>query len=132
MLHRNVEEVQKEEVDAAKRYTRKADEFEILTEIQHFGGKTNLIDFTADYCIALFFASESFPFEDGRIILQDKTGAIKGWIREPQNPDLTSRVRGQKSVFVQPPDEFIKPDVVNNHPYVFADSDNEHCTCLNQ
>ncbi|MYB95338.1 tetratricopeptide repeat protein [Candidatus Poribacteria bacterium] len=111
MLHRNVEEVQKEEVDAAKMYTKKTDEFEILTEIQHFGGKTNLIDFTTDYCIALFFASESFPFEDGRIILQDKTGTITKWIREPQNLDPTSRVRGQKSVFVQPPDGFIKPDI---------------------
>ena len=111
MLHRNVEEVQKEEVDAAKRYTKKTEEFEILTEIQHFGGKTNLIDFTTDYYIALFFASESFPFEDGRVILQDKTGAIKGWIREPQDPNMVSRVRVQKSVFVQPPDGFIEPDM---------------------
>ena len=110
MLHRDVEEVEKEEVNAAKRYTKKTDEFEILTEIQHFGGKTNLIDFTTDYCIALFFASESFPFEDGRIILQDKTGAIKDWIREPQDPDMVNRVRVQKSVFVQPPDGFIEPD----------------------
>ncbi|RKU20352.1 hypothetical protein C6503_06050 [Candidatus Poribacteria bacterium] len=111
MLHLNVEEAQKEEVEAAKRHIKKTDEFEILTEIQHFGGKTNLIDFTTDYCIALFFASESFPFEDGRIILQDKTGTIKDWIREPQNLDLTSRVRVQKSVFVQPPDGFIEPDM---------------------
>ena len=111
MLHRNIEEVQKEEVDAAKMYTKKTDEFEILTEIQHFGGKTNLIDFTTDYCIALFFASESFPFKDGRVILQDKTGAIKDWIREPQDPDRLSRVRMQKSVFVQPPDGFIQPNM---------------------
>ena len=111
MLHRDVEEVQKEEVDAAKRYTKKTEEFEILTEIQHFGGKTNLIDFTTDYCIALFFASESFPFEDGRVILQDKTAAIKYWIREPQDPDLSSRVRMQQSIFVQPPDGFIEPDI---------------------
>ena len=111
MLHRNVEEVQKEEVDAAKRYTKKTEEFEILTEIQHFGGKTNLIDFTTDYCIALFFASESFTFEDGRIVLQDKTGTIKDWIREPQDPDMVSRVKVQKSVFVQPPDGFIEPDM---------------------
>lgn len=110
MLHLNVEEAQQEELEAAKSYTKKIDEFEILTEIQHFGGKTNLIDFTTDYRIALFFASESFPFENGRVILQDKTGAIKDWIREPQNPDLASRVRVQKSIFVQPPDGFIEPD----------------------
>ncbi len=111
MLHLGVEEIQKEEVEAAKRYTKKTGEFEILTEIQHFGGKTNLIDFTTDYCTALFFASESFPFEDGRIILQDKTGAIKDWIREPQNPDMASRVSVQKSIFVQPPDGFIELDM---------------------
>lgn len=111
MLHLNIEEVQKAELEAAKSYTKKTDEFEILTEIQHFGGKTNLIDFTTDYCIALFFASESFPFKDGRVILQDKTGAIKDWIRESQDPDRLSRVRMQKSVFVQPPDGFIEPNM---------------------
>ena len=111
MLHLDVEEVQKEEADAAKRYTKKTDNFEILTEIQHFGGKTNLIDFTTDYRIALFFASESFPFENGRIILQNKTGAIKDWIREPQDPDIVSRIRVQKSAFVQPPDGFIEPNM---------------------
>ena len=42
--------------------------------------------------------------------MQDKTGAIKNWIREPQDPDLASRVRVQKSIFVQPPDGFIEPD----------------------
>ncbi len=111
MLHLNVEDVQKEELEAAKRYTKKTEEFEILTEIQHFGGKTNLIDFTTDHCIALFFASESFPFEDGRIILQNKTAAIKDWIREPQDSDMFSRVRMQRSIFVQPPDGFIEPDM---------------------
>ena len=110
MLHLNIEEAQQAELEAAKSYTKKTDEFEILTEIQHFGGKTNLIDFTTDYRIALFFASESFPFEDGRVILQDKTRAIKNWIREPQNLDLARRVRVQKSIFVQPPDGFIEPD----------------------
>ena len=111
MLHLNVEDVQKEELEAAKRYTKKTKEFEILTEIQHFGGKTNLIDFTTDYGIALFFASESFPFEDGRIILQNKTAAIKDWIKEPQDSDMSSRVRMQRSIFVQPPDGFIEPDL---------------------
>ena len=111
MLHLNIEKVQKEELEAAKGYTKETDEFKILTEIQHFGGKTNLIDFTTDYYIALFFASESFPFEDGMVILEEKTGTIKDWIREPQNPDPTSRVRVQKSVFIQPPDGFIEPDM---------------------
>ena len=45
-------------------------DFEILTEIQHYEGKTNLIDFSTDYFIALFFACDGSPDEDGRVILQ--------------------------------------------------------------
>ena len=48
--------------------TEEARDFEILTEIQHYGGKTNLIDFTTDYFIALFFACDGRYDEDGRII----------------------------------------------------------------
>ncbi len=106
-----IEAAQKEELKNAKKYTKETGEFEILTEIQHFGGKTNLIDFTTDYRIALFFTCDRFPFEDGRIILQDKTGAIKDWIREPQNPDPESRVWIQKSIFIIPPEGFIEPDI---------------------
>ena len=106
-----IEAAEKEELKNAKKYTKAAREFEILTEIQHFGGKTNLIDFTTDYRIALFFACDRFPVEDGRIILQDKTGAIKDWIRKPKNPDPESRIRVQKSIFVRPPEGFIEPDL---------------------
>ena len=112
MLNLGVETFQDQELRYAKRYryTQKMDEFEILTEIQHFGGKTNLIDFTTDYRIALFFACNSFPFIDGRVILQDRNGEIKDWIIEPCDPDQESRVRVQKSVFVIPPAGFIEPD----------------------
>ena len=40
-------------VPEAKRYIYEKDDFEILTQLQHYGGKTNLIDFTTDYLIAL-------------------------------------------------------------------------------
>ena len=107
----DVETFQYQELKYAKtyRYTQKTDDFEILTEIQHFGGKTNLLDFTTDYRIALFFACDSSPFKDGRVILQDRNGAIKDWIIEPCDPDPKSRVRVQKSIFVRPPKGFIKP-----------------------
>ena len=113
LLDLGVETVQKEELEYAKRYryTQETDEFIILTEIQHFGGKTNLLDFTTDYRIALFFACDSSPFKDGRIILQDKNGAIKDSIIEPWDQDPMSRVRVQKSVFVRPPMGFIEPDL---------------------
>ena len=42
---------------AHAQYTILADDDEILAEIQHFGGTTNLVDVTDDYLIALLFAS---------------------------------------------------------------------------
>ena len=112
LLDLGVEVVEKEELKYAKRYkyTQETDEFKILTEIQHFSGKTNLLDFTTDYRIALFFACDSSPFTDGRVILQDRNGAVKDRIIEPCDPDPKSRVRVQKSIFVRPPEGFIVAD----------------------
>ena len=81
-------------------------DFEILTEIQHYGGKTNLIDFTIDYLVALFFACDGHHDKDGRVILQ-KADEIQGMIKYPRNP--RHRVAGQKSVFVRHPKGFIEP-----------------------
>ena len=106
---RIVEQVQGAELAEAKKYINEADPFELLTQLQHFGGKTNLIDFTTDYCIALFFACDGYPDENGRIILQDKNGAIKDWIKEPRKSDIGSRPDVQKSIFVRPPKGFIEP-----------------------
>ena len=41
--------VEQEMLESARQYTTLTDDREILTEIQHFGGKTNLVDFTEDY-----------------------------------------------------------------------------------
>ncbi len=87
--------------------TQETIDFEILTEIQHYEGKTNLIDFSTDYLIALFFACDGSPNEDGRVILQ-KIDPINHWIKHPQNP--RHRVIAQKSVFVRPPRGFIEPE----------------------
>ena len=86
-----------------------SDELEILTELQHYGGTTNLIDFTTDYLIAIFFAcaGDLTEAEDGRVILLKKTEAIeKQMIVRPQNP--RHRVIAQKSIFLYPPDGFIE------------------------
>ncbi len=40
----------------------------MLVEMQHFGGKTNLIDFTTDYRVALFFACDGAHGECGRVV----------------------------------------------------------------
>ena len=90
--------------------TAETADFEILTEIQHYGGKTNLIDFTTDYLVALFFACDGHHDKDGRVILQ-KADEIQDMIRYPRNP--RHRVAGQKSVFVRPPSGYIKPNEDN-------------------
>ena len=114
--HFNIEAVQEAMLDAARRFFRKTvQDFEILAEIQHYGGKTNLIDFTTDYLIALFMVCdrEESLGKDGRIILQEKE-LIDSYIAEPYEP--INRVIAQKSVFVRHPDGFILPnegDVIN-------------------
>ena len=48
----DIESIQERMLEAAKDYTYEEDDFEILTELQHYGGHTNLIDFTTDNHIA--------------------------------------------------------------------------------
>ena len=107
----NIERVQKGILKEARNYIREQDkkDFEILTELQHYGSQTNLIDFTTDYHIALFFACDGSHDNDGRVILLKRTEEMneKYQIEKPQNPQ--NRVMTQKSIFAQPPKGFIDP-----------------------
>ena len=110
----DIDVVQKEIVAEAEPYSHETDDrVEILTQLQHHGGKTNLIDFTNDYLIALFFACDSSDSikKDGRLILLEKDEEQKDLILLPRNP--RNRVIAQKSVFVQHPDGFFSPDDVD-------------------
>lgn len=78
---------------------------EILTELQHYGGTTNLIDFTTDYRIALYFACSGDYEETGRIVLLEKDEEIEKMLVRPRNP--RHRVIAQKSVFLQPPRGYV-------------------------
>ena len=75
------------------------DQQAVLEELQHYGGNTNLIDFTTDYRIALFFACDSSFDKQGRVIcLPDKPDESY----EIRRPDYSlRRAEVQKSVFVQ-------------------------------
>ncbi len=98
------------------RYGSETADFELLAEIQHYGGKTNLIDFTTDYLIALFFACDGHHDKPGRVILQ-KIEDINDMIMQPRNP--RHRIIAQKSIFVHPPKGFMEPhedDVVTILP----------------
>ena len=109
----DIETIQGEILEEAKAYSNETDDpLEILTLLQHYRGKTNLIDFTTDHLIALFFAcdrSDSLK-EDGRLILFKRNEDRKDLILTPRNP--RNRIIAQKSVFVQHPDGFLSPEDV--------------------
>jgi len=74
LLEDHVLESEKIIVDQVRnRVGASASDLEVLTELQHYGGKTTLIDFTCNISIALFFACEGYPDESGKIILLDIT-----------------------------------------------------------
>jgi len=75
ILENHVFESEKIIVDQLRSQTgTRASDIEILTELQHYGGTTTLIDFTCNLSIALFFSCEGFSDESGKIILLDITG----------------------------------------------------------
>ena len=109
----DIESIQTKLLEHA-RFHEKAisDEFELLTQLQHLGGQTNLIDFSVDYMTALYFACEKTFEKDGRVILLRRQ-SVENHIKEPLNP--RNRVLSQRSVFVQPPKGFIEmesPDMI--------------------
>ena len=62
--------VEKDIVEKAKQHFRSdVPNIEVLTELQHYGGKTTLLDFSKDMHIALFFACDGNFKKDGRLIL---------------------------------------------------------------
>lgn len=110
----NIEVVQEEILAEAAGYSHETeDPIEVLTQLQHYGGKTNLIDFTTDYLIAIFFACDNSDSlaKDGRLILLQKTREWKDLILRPHNP--WHRVIAQKSVFVRHPNGFLHPEDVD-------------------
>ena len=68
-------ELERTTVDRARSHVRPdAPDIEVLTELQHYGGNTALIDFTRNMHVALFFACNGGFDEDGRVILFDRSG----------------------------------------------------------
>ena len=115
----NITRAQETILEEVKAYISKTDDIDetddigILTELQHFGGKTNLIDFTEDYLIALFFACDGSHEEDGRVILLKEEGQDEeAKVYEVKGPRRTiNRVESQKSVFVESHSGFVTPDI---------------------
>ena len=126
----DIEVVQREILDQARDYTRytgEVDDIDILSQLQHNGGETNLIDFTTDFLIALFFACDGEPEEPGRVVLLSETGEDYT-VLEPSNP--VHRVLAQKSLFVRPAKGFVEPDeivtIASNHKPAVLEYLREH------
>ena len=111
----DIEDVQQVHLDEARRHTFETDAFDILAELQHYGGDTNLIDFTTDYLIALFFACDGDYSLNGRVVLLKKTEERNKQIYSPRHP--VKRVLAQKSVFVWTPDGYVEPDACQKIPH---------------
>ena len=73
-----VSKLEKAIVDRARRHIRlDAPNIEVLTQLQHLGGRTTLIDFTQNIYIALFFACNGSFDNNGRIILLSTSGILE-------------------------------------------------------
>ena len=106
--HFDIAVVQNEILREAREYTaQKMDDLEILTELQHHGGKTNLIDFTTDYLVALFFPCDGNRYEPGRVILLKNQSEAYEIVKPPRT---IARAGVQKSIFVQVPSGVVEPN----------------------
>ena len=65
--------------EAKRRAGSVRSEVEILAEIQHYGGETNLIDFSESHLTALFFAcyDDSYGKNDGRLVALPKRDIVE-------------------------------------------------------
>ncbi len=77
-----------------------------MGELQHWGAATNLIDFTRDMNVAIYFACEEKWQSDGKIvILREREWAR--WCLDAKTP--AHRAEAQKSVFLRHPDGVVAP-----------------------
>ena len=101
----DIRHVQDEIIDDAASYADGLTRQDLISQLQHYGHPTNLIDFTTDYLIAVFFACSSEPNDDGRVILLNTVSNSPFRLGSPAN-----RIKAQKSVFVDPPSGVVIPE----------------------
>lgn len=82
------------------------EEVELMGELQHWGAPTNLIEFTTNMDVAIFFASEEKWDRDGRVLLI-RDAELATWRLEAKTPP--HRANAQSSVFIRPPTGIVTP-----------------------
>lgn len=111
----DIQSIEEPILELAKNYTPEQEDIEIWAELQHYGGHTNLIDFTTDSHIALFFACDRLFDKPGRVIFVKEETQDENRVKtKPQNP--RNRIIAQKSVFIRPPTGVVEPDDVITIP----------------
>ena len=107
----DITEAQDRQLEVARRYARgEVDDHKILAQIQHRGGKTNLIDFTADLNIALFFACNYSQDKDGRVIFLHYQYQQEGDYCIERAIQPSNMADAQKSYFVTPKRGYIRDE----------------------
>ena len=100
------------ELRHARYYERIKDDVELQTMIQHFGGRTNLIDFSTSIWVALFFSTHRPPLRDGRVLILALSDAGEYEVFDNMDrvhSDARDRIGNQKSVFVSPAAGYLHP-----------------------
>ncbi len=127
-----MEAFEQELLQEAKRFTDETptSDLAILSELQHYGGPTNLIDFTTDILVALYFACDGDIEEDGRLIFLRRNA--KWAVHEVKPERMAHRVTAQKSIFVRPPQGFIEDEEFEPHivPHQLKEDILEHLRTL--
>ena len=108
--HYKPTDMESEIVKKARRlFPPHTNDLEILTDLRHFGGKINLIDFTQNLHIALFFACNGSFDKDGEVILFNKDRNQQFEVKEPVKTQTSQkRVIAQDSVFLSVPEGYIE------------------------
>ena len=95
----DITEAQNRQLTMARAYAKDEDDPDrILAQIQHRGGKTNLIDFTSDLNVALFFSCNYSQDKDGRVIFFNRQHSDEYSVRPATQP--SNMADAQKSLFV--------------------------------
>ena len=117
--HFDIGSAQQRLIELARRYEPHLSDVDVLTRLQHQGGRTNLVDFTRDLNIALYFASSSSPGRDGRVIFMEEPPVLRerGEVLAPVRLVVGGSPAGmtdlQKSLWVEPARGYIDEESVD-------------------
>lgn len=105
----DITEAQERQLKIARAYANdESDDARILAQIQHRGGKTNLIDFTSDLNVALFFACNYSQDKNGRVIFFKNQQWADYCIKPAIQP--SNMADAQKSLFVDSKKGYIRDE----------------------